>query len=72
VSSRVLDRVTAKLGRKLYRALVNDPRINLGARYGVRVFTLNKWNDFIDWLTALRDDMSEEHRLALAEAYPRS
>jgi hypothetical protein len=56
---------------KAMGALVNDPRIDLSARYGVRVFTLNNWSDFMEWLTALREQMPEEHKLALAETYPR-
>jgi hypothetical protein len=56
---------------KAMGALVNDPRIDLSARYGARVFTLNNWSDFMEWLTALREQMPEEHKLALAEAYAR-
>lgn len=51
-------------------ALVADPRIALEERYGVRVFSLNNWDEFLAWLDALESDMSEEHRAGLVSAYP--
>jgi len=51
-------------------ALVADPRIALEARYGVKVFSLNNWDDFLAWLGVLEGGMSQEHRAGLAAAYP--
>ncbi|OIR15324.1 hypothetical protein GALL_36460 [mine drainage metagenome] len=51
-------------------ALVADPRIALETRYGVKVFSLNNWGDFLAWLSALEAGMSQEHRTGLAAAYP--
>lgn len=50
-------------------ALVADPRIALEVRYGVKVFSLNNWEDFLTWLSALEAGMSQEHRAGLAAAY---
>lgn len=51
-------------------ALVADPRIALERRFGVKVFSLNNWDDFLAWLDALEGGMSQEHRAGLAAAYP--
>ncbi len=51
-------------------ALVGDPHINLPARYGVKVFSLNNWDEFLAWLDSLEEDMTPEHRAGLAAAYP--
>jgi hypothetical protein len=51
-------------------ALVGDPRIALEARYGVKVFSLNNWDQFLAYLDALEAGMSQEHRAGLAAAYP--
>ena len=51
-------------------ALVADPRIGLEARYGVKVFSLNNWEEFLEWLNVLEAGMSQEHRAGLAAAYP--
>lgn len=57
---------------KAMGAFATDPRIDLQGRYGVRVFTLNNWEAFTDWLEGLRDTMSDEHRAGLRAAYPQS
>ena len=51
-------------------ALVADPRIALEGRYGVTVFSLNNWEEFLAWLNALELGMSQEHRAGLTAAYP--
>lgn len=51
-------------------ALVADPRIDLEGRYGVKVFSLNNWDEFLAWLDVLESGMSIEHRAGLAAAYP--
>jgi hypothetical protein len=49
--------------------IVADPRINLEARFGVKVFSLNSWDKFLRWLNDLETGMSKEHRAALLAAY---
>ena len=51
-------------------SLVGDPRIALETRYGVKVFSLNNWDDFLAWMDALENGMTQEHRAGLAAAYP--
>jgi hypothetical protein len=53
-------------------ALVADPRVNLEELYGVRVFSLNNWDDFLAWLAGLEENLTEEHKAGLAAAYPRA
>jgi hypothetical protein len=55
---------------KVMAALVADPRIALENRYGVKVFSLNNWDDFLVWMDALENGMTQEHRSGLAAAYP--
>ena len=50
--------------------IITDPRINLEARYGVKVFSLNNWEYFNEYLDALEAGMSQGHRTGLAAAYP--
>ena len=50
--------------------LVSHPSINLEQRYGVRVFSLNRLGYFFAWLDEVENEMSEEHRAAIAAAYP--
>lgn len=51
-------------------ALVTDHRLALEARFGVKVFSLNNWDEFLAWLDALEAGMSQEHQDGLAAAYP--
>jgi hypothetical protein len=51
-------------------SLFADPRISLETRYGVKVFSLNNWSDFLAWLDELENGMTQEHCAGLAEAYP--
>jgi hypothetical protein len=49
---------------------VADPHIALEKRYGVKVFSLNNWDEFLAWLDNIEAEMSQEHRAGLAAAYP--
>jgi hypothetical protein len=51
--------------------LVRQPSVGLEARYGVRVFSLNNWDELLVWLDALEANMSAEHRSGVEAAYPR-
>jgi hypothetical protein len=51
-------------------ALVADPRVGLKEQYGVRIFSLNNWEDLFLWLDTIEAGMSDEHRAGLAAAYP--
>lgn len=50
--------------------LVGDPRVGIQDRYGVKIFSLNNWNEMFAWLSTLEEEMTTEHRAALSEAYP--
>lgn len=50
--------------------LVSQPNVDLERRYGVRVFSVNNWNELLSWLDLLERTMSEEHKAAVAAAYP--
>lgn len=51
-------------------SLVTDLHVGLENRYGVKVFSLNNWDQFLAWLDALEAEMTQEHRAGLAAAYP--
>ncbi len=51
-------------------SIVTDGRIDIEKKYGVQIFSLNNWEQFMEWLDAIEADMSEEHREGLAAAYP--
>jgi hypothetical protein len=51
-------------------ALVADPNVGLEKRYGVKVYSLNNWEELFDWLTIVEAEMSEEHKSGLSAAYP--
>jgi hypothetical protein len=50
--------------------LVSRPEVNLAARYNTRVFSLNNWDELIEWFDELQAGMSYEHREGLLDAYP--
>ncbi len=50
--------------------LVSRPEVNLAARYNTRVFSLNNWDELIEWFDELQAGMSDEHREGLLDAYP--
>jgi len=51
-------------------SIVSDSRIALERKYGVRVFSLNNWNELFVWLNEIEEGMSEEHKLGISAAYP--
>ncbi len=51
-------------------SILNDGRLDISGRFGTRVFSLNNWNQLMEWLEALIDSMADEHKNALAIAYP--
>jgi hypothetical protein len=57
---------------KTMASIVTDPRIDLGNRYGVRLFTVDTLDELHKWADELEAGMSQEHREALAIAYPTS
>lgn len=50
--------------------LMAQPTVALERRYGVRVFSLNNWDELMAWLDSLEGDMSDEHKAGLRAAYP--
>lgn len=51
-------------------SIVNDGRLDVPGRYGVKIFSLNNWEALLEWLQSLLAQMSEEHKAGLALAYP--
>jgi hypothetical protein len=49
--------------------LVSQRGVALEERYGVRVFSLNNWDDLLDWIDAREATMTDEHRAGLIAAY---
>jgi hypothetical protein len=63
VDGIVLDKTMAEL--------VSKPTVDLEGRYGVRVFSLNNWTEFLDWLHDIETNgMTPEHRAGLSTVYP--
>lgn len=50
--------------------LMRQPTVDLEGRYGTKVFSLNNWPDFLNWLDNLERGITPGHRAALAAAYP--
>jgi hypothetical protein len=51
--------------------LVAKPTVELEARYGVKVFSLNSWDALFAWLDEIETTgITEEHRKGLSVAYP--
>jgi len=50
--------------------LTRQPSVGLEARYGVRVFSLNNWEEFLAWLDGLEVGMSTAHITGIEAAYP--
>ena len=59
----VMDQPMAEIAR--------DERLNLKGQFGVKIFSLNNWEEFNDWLDTLEAQISDEHRNGLAAAYPK-
>ncbi|HET9819042.1 MAG TPA: hypothetical protein VFP92_07765 [Rhodanobacteraceae bacterium] len=51
-------------------SILNDGRLDVSGRYGTKVFSLNNWDQLVDWLQSLIDSTTDEHRKGLALAYP--
>jgi hypothetical protein len=51
--------------------LVTKKTVAISERYGVDIFSLNNWDDMMTWLDRLEQGMSEEHRQAIVQAYPK-
>jgi hypothetical protein len=50
--------------------LLARPTVGLSERYGVKIFSLNNWNEMLTWLDQLEHGMSDAHKQALVQAYP--
>lgn len=55
---------------QLMADIVRQPTVGLEDRFGVKVFSLKTWPEFLEWLKDLEKDITPEHRAGLAEAYP--
>jgi len=55
---------------KFMAELVGQPTVDIGKRYGVKVFSLGNWDALLGWLDTLEAGMSEDHKAGLAAAYP--
>lgn len=55
---------------QLMADIVRQPAVGLENRYGVKVFSLNNWPEFLEWLEGLEQGITHAHRAGLAAAYP--
>lgn len=57
---------------KGYRAISEDPRVNVKRKFGTVVFSGQKQNrdDFLELLREIRNNMTDEHRQSLQFVYP--
>ena len=49
---------------------LSNPRINLERRYGVKLYSSETLDEFINWINEVIKGMTHAHREALAEIYP--
>jgi hypothetical protein len=56
---------------QLMAQLITRPTVAIKERYGVNIFSLNNWDDMMTWLDRVEQAMSEEHKQALVQAYPK-
>ena len=49
--------------------LVARPTVAISERYGVKIFSLNNWDEMLTWFNQLEEGMSGKHRQGLANAY---
>jgi hypothetical protein len=49
--------------------LVSHPYVDLEKRYGVKVFSLNTWNELLAWFDTIEAEMTDEHRVGLSQCY---
>lgn len=50
--------------------IVTDKRINLEAKYGVKVFSAKSLDRFNEWIDGIEAGITESHRAALSNLYP--
>jgi hypothetical protein len=50
--------------------LVARPTVAISKRYGVKIFSINNWDEMLMWFNQLEEGMSDKHREGLADAYP--
>lgn len=50
--------------------LVCSPQVAFDKRYNVKVFSPKTLDEMLDWLSELESDMSDEHKVAVGQAYP--
>lgn len=50
--------------------LMSHPQVALEDNFGVKVFSLNNWDELFTWLDGLEVAMSAEHKAGLEAAYP--
>lgn len=50
--------------------IVGRQQVNLENRYGVKVFSRSNWNEMLTWFDEIEAGMTDQHRQALAIAYP--
>ncbi|MES2536267.1 MAG: hypothetical protein V4632_10390 [Pseudomonadota bacterium] len=50
--------------------LVCSPHVALDKRYNVKIFSPKTLDEMLDWLSELESDMSDEHKVAVGQAYP--
>jgi len=49
--------------------LVTSPRLNVESEFGIRVFSLNNWDKFYNWLNELENRLTDDHRAGIEAAY---
>ena len=50
--------------------LISDKQVSLDNKYGVKIFSLNNWEDLFNWLDEVENEMTEDHKNGLAAVYP--
>ncbi len=50
--------------------IVGRQQVDLEKRYGVKVFSRSNWDEMLAWFDDIEAEMTDEHRQALAVAYP--
>ncbi len=49
--------------------LVTSSRLNIESEFGTKVFSLNNWDKFYNWLNELENRITDDHRAGLEAAY---
>ncbi len=50
--------------------IVGRQQVDLEKRYGVKVFSRSNWDEMLAWFDEIEAEMTDEHRQAIAVAYP--